>query len=499
MIVTVEKCTELEQIVADELVIGLFKGETFEGELAALNNRLDGALADLLQQKEISSDWKSVATIHTLGKIAAKKLVFLGLGEKQEITFVKARDAFATAVRAVNSTGTQKKVALYLRAAGDLELDRLAQAVAEAFYLVSYTYEGYREKPKKEASIQSAAFYLSSNLEEVGALAGVKKATAFSTGTNLARDLVNTPANYLTPAALKDAIVAVAERYGMEYEVLEKADIEEKRMGGVLSVAQGSVELPYVVTVKYQGRETWDNVIGLIGKGVTFDTGGISIKPVAGMEEMKSDMGGSATLIGVMEAIGQLKLKVNVMLVVGCVENMPSGTAFRPGDVITTMSGKTVEIITTDAEGRLVLADCITYAKEQGVDCLIDCATLTGGVVVALGTISSGAMTNDQKLVEEVLKGAEQAGERLWQLPTFAEYRELNKSRFADLKNSGGRYGHAIIAGVFLQEFVGDTPWVHLDIAGTAYITTPSDLHPGGGTGAMTRGVAQFVLNKSEK
>ncbi|MCK9905516.1 leucyl aminopeptidase, partial [Frankia sp. Cpl3] len=223
------------------------------------------------------------------------------------------------------------------------------------------------------------------------------------------------------------------------------------------------------------------------------------IKPVAGMEEMKSDMGGSATLIGVMEAIGQLKLKVNVMLVVGCVENMPSGTAFRPGDVITTMSGKTVEIITTDAEGRLVLADCITYAKEQGVDCLIDCATLTGGVVVALGTISSGAMTNDQKLVEEVLKGAEQAGERLWQLPTFAEYRELNKSRFADLKNSGGRYGHAIIAGVFLQEFVGDTPWVHLDIAGTAYITTPSDLHPGGGTGAMTRGVAQFVLNKSEK
>jgi leucyl aminopeptidase len=496
MIVTAEKKTKLTQTAADELVIGLYKGEVLDGELAELNDALGGALADLLREKEISGEAKSVAVVHTLGKLAAKRLVFVGLGEKAELSFVKARDAMAKAVKRINSKGTKKKIAVYVRKTDAVSMERLAQAVAEAFYLAAYTYEGYRQKPKKERAIESVALLVDEGLD--AACAGVRKGTAFAMGTNLARDLTNTPGNYMTPRALKDAVVAVAERYGMSYEVLEKNKLVELGMGGILSVAQGSAELPYVVTVKYQGRDTWDQVIGLIGKGVTFDTGGISIKPVAGMEDMKSDMGGAAALIGALEAIGRLQPKVNLLLVVGCVENMPSGTAFKPGDVITTMSGKTVEIITTDAEGRLVLADCITYAKQLGVECLIDCATLTGGILVGLGTITTGAISNNQPLVEQVLAGAEQAGERLWQLPAFDEYRELNKSRFADLKNSGGRYGHAIIGGVFLMEFAGDTPWVHLDVAGTAYINTASDLHPGGATGAMTRAVSQFILNRSK-
>jgi len=498
MIVAVEKRGPLQQISCDELLVPVWKGEDLAQTSPELNQLLDGALAEWQADKEISGEAKSIAIIHTWGKIKAKKLVFVGMGERDKLTFVQARHALAKAAKSVAAKGKQKQVAVVLETGGDLTAARLAQAAAEAFFLATYQYEGYGEKPKREEPVvEQVRLLVGSDEAMAEAAIGVKRGEALAEGTNLARTLVNEPGNYLTPRALKDAMVAVAERYGMSWEVLAKDKLEELGMGGVLSVAQGSAEEPFVVAVKYQGKETWDDVVGLIGKGVTFDTGGISIKPVAGMEDMKSDMGGAAAVIGALEALGRLQPKANVLAVVGCVENMPSGTAFKPGDVITTMSGKTVEIITTDAEGRLVLADCITYAKQQGVSCLIDCATLTGGIVVALGHYCSGAMTNNQPLVNEVLGAAEQAGERLWQLPTFEEYRELNKSRFADLKNSGGRYGHGIIGGVFLQEFVGETPWVHLDIAGTAYTSSASDFHPGGGTGVMARTLAQFVLNRS--
>lgn len=497
MKVSVQIQAELHELICDELLIPIFTGEELAVAQPALDDLFEGSLTQMQQDKEISAEAKSVSIIYTLGKLKAKKLVFVGLGDKAELTFVKARNAFARAVKTLSGRGANKTVAVSLTGEQSLPIRRLAQAITEAFTLAAYTYEGYREKPKREQSLEYVTLYVSER-ESTEATEGATLGTALATGTNLARNLINEPSNYLTPTALKDSIVEMAERYKMSYEVLAKDKLIELGMGGVLSVAQGSAEQPYVVIVRYQGKETWDNVIGLIGKGVTFDTGGISIKPVAGMEDMKSDMGGSAAMIGVMEAIGRLQPRINLLLVVGCVENMPSGTAFKPGDIITMMSGKTVEIITTDAEGRLVLADCITYAKQLGVECLIDCATLTGGIVVGLGNISTGAMTNNQPMVNELLASAEHAGERLWQLPTFEEYRELNKSRFADLKNSGGRYGHAIIAGVFLQEFVGDTPWVHLDTAGTSYINGATELHPGGGTGAMTRTVAQFLLNRSK-
>ncbi|WP_139490800.1 leucyl aminopeptidase [Brevibacillus dissolubilis] len=496
MITIIEKKQELTDVTCDELVIGLYQNQGLEGALAQVNQRLDGALTGLLEEQEISGEAKRLSVVHTFGKLAAKKLVFIGLGECDTLTYNKAREYTAKLVKTLTSNGENKTVAIYLGEDHKLEASRLAQAVTEAFLLASYKYEGYRQKPNTKKALASVQLLVDSK-DLAAATAGHTLGQAMAEGTNLARNLVNEPANYLTPTALKNEIVQVAERYSMSYEVFDKAKLTELGMGGVLAVAQGSAQEPYVVVVKYQGRETWDDVIGLIGKGVTFDTGGISIKPVAGMEEMKCDMGGSAAVIGTLEILGRLKPAVNVLMVVGTVENMPSGTAFRPGDVITMMGGKTVEIITTDAEGRLVLADCITYAKEQGVSCLIDCATLTGGIVVALGTVSSGAMTNNREMVTEVLASAEQVGERLWELPLFEEYAELNKSRFADLKNSGGRYGHAIIAGKFLEVFVEDTPWVHLDNAGTAYLNSSSDLFISGATGAMTRTIAQFVLNRS--
>jgi len=498
MEVTVEKRTPLVNAACDELIVPLWKGEELAEVYPELEQAFGGSLSVLQKDREISGDAKEVAVIHGMGKIAAKKLLVVGMGAPEKFDFVAARVAWGRAAKTVVSKGKGKTVTIDLPTTDKLAADRLAQAVTEAFGLADYHYEGYRQKPKRESEPVASVRILAADDAAEPVRAGVQFGRALVSGTNLARTLVNEPANYLTPQALKDAMVEVADRYGMSVEVLEQARLEELGMGGVLSVAKGSELAPYVVAVKYQGRETWDDVIGLVGKGVTFDTGGISIKPVAGMEDMKSDMGGAAAMIGALEALGQIKPKANVLAVIGTVENMPSGTAYRPSDVITTMSGKTVEIITTDAEGRLVLADCITYVKQQGVSCLVDAATLTGGIVVALGHYCSGAMTNHQGLMDELLKAADVAGERLWQLPTFDEYRDLNKSRFADLKNSGGRYGHGIIGGVFLQEFAGDTPWVHLDIAGTAYHASTGDLQPSGGTGVMTRTIAQFVTSRSQ-
>jgi len=500
MVTVIEKKQDLHEIQCDELVIGIGKNEPFKGDaaLSALDQLFDGQLSKLEEAKEISGELKRTTIIHTFGKCQAKKIVFIGLGDQEQLTFVRAREAMARAVKNVISHGEQKHIAVFSENVAKLPAHRWAQAVTEAVYLASYTYEGHHQKPKTKKVIAQVDLIVDAQ-QAAEAREGQRLAEALASGTVLARNLTNMPGNYLTPTALKEKIVEVAECYGMSYEVMDKAKLTELGMGGVLSVAQGSAEPPYVVTVKYQGRETWDNVIGLVGKGVTFDTGGISIKPVAGMEDMKSDMGGAAAVIGALEAIGKLQPKVNVQLVVGCVENMPSGTAYKPGDVITTMSGKTVEIITTDAEGRLVLADCLTYIIRQGVSAIIDCATLTGGIVVALGTITSGAMGNNQALVDEILQSAEYAGERLWQLPLFEEYRELNKSRVADLKNSGGRHGHGIIGGTFLSEFVGDVPWVHLDNAGTAYVSGSTDLTPAGGTGSMARTIAQYVFSRQEQ
>lgn len=498
MKVIVEKRMQLVSTECDELIVPLWKGESLAQVYPELNEAFEGGLEALQENKEISGDAKAVAVVHGMGRITAKKLIVIGMGEPEKFDFVAARNAWGKAAKTALSKGSNKTVAIDLPTTDRLDADRVAQAATEAFGLADYHYEGYRKKAKRESdSVDTVRILASEDANEVIS-AGVERGWALVQGTNLARTLVNEPGNYLPPRALKDAAVEVATRHGMQVDVLEKAKLEELGMGGVLSVAQGSVEEPYVIAIRYQGRETWDDVIGLIGKGVTFDTGGISIKPVAGMENMKSDMGGAAAMIGALEALGQLKPKVNVLAVIGTVENMPSGSAFRPGDVITTMSGKTVEIITTDAEGRLVLADCITYAKEQGVSCLVDAATLTGGIVVALGNYCSGAMTNNQELVNELLEAAEVAGERLWQLPTFEEYRELNKSHYADLKNSGGRNGHAIVGGVFLQEFAEDTPWVHLDIAGTAYHVNLGDMQPAGGTGVMTRTITQFVTNRAK-
>jgi leucyl aminopeptidase len=368
-----------------------------------------------------------------------------------------------------------------------------AHAVVEGALLANYHFPGFQKQKEEIPQLSSITLYCEQEWAE-RVKEGAKKGELYARGTCYARDLVNMPGNYLTPSVMAEKAIELAVRHGMDIEVLEKEQMKEYGMGGLLGVNQGSVEPPKLIAIKYKGREQWDHVLGLVGKGITFDSGGISIKPGAGMDEMKGDMGGAAAVLGALEVIGALRPAINIVAVIPTTENMPDGNALKPGDVITTMSGKTIEILNTDAEGRLILADGMTYAKKLGADYLVDLATLTGAALVALGTCTTAAITNNEELVEDVLEAAAEAGELVWRLPAYKQYKEQIKSKIEDLKNTGGRNAGTITAGLFVGEFAEDTPWVHLDIAGTSWADKADDFSPSGGTGAMVRSLANLAL-----
>ncbi len=467
-----------------------------EGLFKSLDQALEGYLSKALENGQFSTKQKEVSIIHTFGKIAAKRVMLVGLGKQEKVDFEVLREVTARIVNDAVKAKCKDIVVNFLSASslGTTSV-QMGHAFAEGTTLASYKFDGY-QKEKEEHKVLDVAALVAAEGEQAQLEEGIHTGVAFAKGTNLARDFVNMPANYLTPTVFAKAAAEVAERYGMEVEVLERSDMEKLGMGAMLGVAQGSANPPKLVVIKYQGRDTWDNVISYVGKGITFDTGGISIKPAAGMEAMVMDMGGAAAVIGAMDAIGRIKPKVNILAVVPMVENMPDGAAYRPGDVLTSMSGRTIEVISTDAEGRLILADAITYAKTLGADYIVDLATLTGAVLVALGTKTTAAMTNNKEWVSNVLQSANDSGELMWELPTFDVYREQYKSRIADLKNTGGRHAGTITAGMFLGEFAEETPWVHLDIAGTAWQDKNSDLTPTGATGVMVRTLTRLALNK---
>jgi leucyl aminopeptidase len=313
---------------------------------------------------------------------------------------------------------------------------------------------------------------------------------------NFTRELVNEPANLLTPAKVAEAARKMASAYGLDCQVLDRTEMEKLGMGALLGVAQGSAEPPALVVIRYRPANAAATVhLGLVGKGVTFDTGGISIKPAEGMEKMKYDMAGGAAMIGAMQAIAQLKPAIPVTAFIPCVENMPGSRAQRPGDIVTAMSGKTVEVINTDAEGRLILADALVYARREGCTHLIDAATLTGAIVVALGHLNVGLFANDDGMRDRVLAAARAGGERTWPMPLDDDYKDYLKSAFADLANVGGRWGGAVTAAMFLREFADPTPWVHLDIAGTAWIDDEKPHLAKGPSGVPVRTLVNLATN----
>lgn len=478
------------------IIIGLFdRPEKFSDELARLDEAFKGQLTELVKSGDISAKYKKVSKIHSLGIVGSKRIWFVGLGKEKELTFEKLRGAFGHLFKSLkaNCPG-EAAVLLDSFLSENVDCFDAASALSEAFSLATYQFAGYKQQSNEpEKSLDKMVIY-SNAFDKEGIRASLTVGTAYGKGVNTARTLVNTPGNMMTATDLAGHAIELAERYDFETEILEKADIEKMGMGAFLAVNRGSAEPPKMIVLKYQGKEQWNEVIGLVGKGITFDTGGYSLKTKTGIVGMKTDMGGAAAVLGVMEIIGELRPEQNVVAVIPVTDNMISGTAFKPDDVITSMSGKTIEVLNTDAEGRLVLADAVTYAKFHGAEYLVDVATLTGGVITALGLHTTGAMTNNELLFEQVLEASKEAGEPIWQLPIFEkDIERVRSSKIADLNNSPGREGHPIVAAAFIGEFAEGTPWVHLDIAGTATSAKEYDLGPSGATGIMTRTLSLFV------
>lgn len=376
-----------------------------------------------------------------------------------------------------------------------------AQTLTEGLVLGSYRRKHYKQEQPPYGGLASVVFHMEQQTGEAVNNSwdqGIQRGLAFAEATNLARDLTNLPGNLLTPSTLAAAAIEVAERHALPAEVLDEREIEQKGMGGLLAVGKGSVHPPRMIVIRYQGTGDWENVIGIVGKGITFDTGGISLKRAPGMEEMISDMGGAAAVLGVIEALGRLRPRVNVVMVIPAAENMPSAAAFKPGDVINSLSGRTIEVLNTDAEGRVVLGDALTYAREWGADRIIDVATLTGAVLSILGDIATGAVTNDEPFLQEFLAASRLSGEKIWPLPVYPEFREMLRSEVADIRNAAGRFGGATTAGLFIGEFAEGRPWIHLDIAGTAFLSKERGVNPKGATGVMVRTLLEYLLSLNE-
>lgn len=477
------------------LIVGLYeKPVKFSGCLEELDELFSGYLTELVKEGDLSAKEKRIFKMPAFKKIGAKRLIFVGLGKEKDATFSGIREAFGKVFKEVKKAGLEE-AAVYVDSFVSENISPVdaAYALSEALPLSTYAFSGYKQKNAPDKQLGGLVVYCqSAEPEELKSALTV--GYILGKGTNSARDLVNLPGNMLTATDLADYSRKLAEKYDFEVEILEKEDMEKLGMGAILAVNQGSKEPPKMIVLKYQGKDEWKDVIGLVGKGITFDTGGYSIKTKSGIVGMKSDMGGAAAVLGAMEIIGEFRPEQNVVAVIAATDNMISGNALKPDDVITSLSGKTIEVRNTDAEGRLVLADAVTYAKMHGASFLVDVATLTGGVITALGVKTTGAMTNNEEWFEQVLEASAEAGERIWRLPIFEDdWERVRSSEIADLNNSPGREGHAIMGGAFVGEFAEDTPWVHLDIAGTATSDKATDLGPKGATGVMTRTLALLV------
>jgi len=486
---------DITQIEADAIVVNLFEGvEQPGGATAAVDKALDGGVTRLISNGEIKGKFGEVGIIHTLGKLPTGIVAVAGLGKRQDFTLDKVRGVAGEFCRSLRKLNCHR-IATILHGAGigGIATEASVEAIVEGSLLGLYSFTRYK---KSEYEDIREILIVEREESKLPALErGVHKGKIMAEATALARDMVNEPANCMTPSRMSVIAKEIANEHNLEFNVLDSNDMEAMGMGALLGVAKGSSQAPKLITLSYKGDVSSKNAIGFIGKGVTFDSGGISIKPSEGMGEMKDDMAGGAAVMAALSAIAQLKLKINVAGIIPATENLPSGSALKPGDVLKAMSGKTIEVISTDAEGRLILADALSYAVKQAFSPLVDVATLTGACRVALGTGYSGVFGNDQELVDKVLKAGSEAGEKLWQMPMPEEYKEQNKSEIADIKNTGDKYGGAITAALFLAEFVDNTPWVHLDIAGTASSSKESGYVVKGATGVGVRTLVELALS----
>jgi leucyl aminopeptidase len=465
------------------------KGTPIEGVIAQLDKAAGGTLARLAASGELTGKSLEMTLVHFVPGLAAQRLLLVGAGKREKFDTAELRRLASAALRHLKSRSVKR---LAFLARENERAAAAAEAVTEGLLLGNF--EGDAYKTDKKNSPLEAAVLLGF---DAGSQAGIERGRIIADSQNFTRSLGNEPSNRLTPRLLAERAEAMARESGLAVEILDEKRLAELKMGALLGVASGSVEPPRMIVITYTPPQPKPGgpVLALVGKAVTFDTGGISIKPANDMEKMKFDMAGGAAMLGVMRVLAQLKPAIKVIAVIPSVENMPGGRAQKPGDVQIAMSGKSVEVINTDAEGRLILADALHYAKQLGATHLVDAATLTGAIVVALGHVNTGVFGTDEAFTERVLACSKTAGEKMWHMPLDDEYRDLLKSTVADIQNIGGRWGGAISAAWFLREFTGDTPWVHLDIAGTAWLDDPKPWMGKGGTGVAVRTLVELAMN----
>jgi leucyl aminopeptidase len=474
----------------DALAIGFLADDIeIKGKLAELDQKLDGTISELIAETEFKGEANSTAVTRVGSNSPIRKIILVGLGKAEEVNL----NNFRTCAGEIAKIAKQEKIknlAISLNS-DDYEADLIAQVITEGISLTLHADNRFKSESKDELKLET--------VELLGLAAqpqAITKGEKIVSGVILARELVNAPANEVNALAMAKIAQNLAQEYNLDLEILEEEDCAKLGMGAFLGVAQASDLPPKFIHLIYKPQGTAKRKLGIIGKGLTFDSGGLNLKiSGSGIETMKMDMGGAAATFGAAKAIAQLQPEVEVHFISAVTENMISGKAMHPGDIVTASNGKTIEVNNTDAEGRLTLADALVFADKLGLEAIVDLATLTGACVVALGNDIAGMWTKEEQLASQLKIAAETAGEKLWQMPMESKYFEQMKSPIADMKNTGSRAGGAITAALFLQQFVQDTPWVHLDIAGPVWAEKPSGINNEGGTGFGVRTLVNWVLN----
>lgn len=481
------------------LAVGIFEG-ALSGAAELLDKKLGGAIGSLIKLGDFKGEAATSSLLYTGATIGASRVLLIGLGKADKADLDMLRKAAVVVGSKTRDLKAEDVCVCLHQGFGKLDAAKLAQAITEGLYFGAYRFDEYLgDKAGKDKKLKAIKAVLADGSAAVVSAVrkGVAAGAILGSAQNFARTLANRPASVITPKALADEAKKLARQVGLRCTILDEKQLAAKKMGGILAVGQGSVNPPRLIMLEYKPAKAAKNAaaIALVGKAITFDSGGISIKPSEGMQDMKFDKSGGIAVLGAMRAIAELKPKTRVIGFIPSAENMPSGTAYRPGDIVTTYSGKTVEIHSTDAEGRMVLCDAIAYAEQLGCKTIVDIATLTGACVVALGQKRAGVMSNDETLVEQLKAASKDTGERIWHLPCDDEFVELMKSKIADLKNTGGRWGAACSAAAFIGQFVKDAKWAHLDIAGVAVWGADEGSAPGS-IGFGVRLLTQFVVQQ---
>lgn len=488
----------VQDATADTLIINLFDDVTNpSGATGAIDQALNGAVSNLIANGDISGKLGKVGVLYPGGRSPIKRILVAGLGKRSEFDLEGVRRAAASAINKAKEHNA-KNVATIVHGAGiaGLDVETAAQATIEGTLLALYQFDAPKQK-KEPHTIQSITIIEHDEKKVEAIQRGVDTAVAIASGVTLARDLVNMPANIATPAKMAKTAKAIAHDHDLAITIGGRRWARRHNMGAFLAVAQGAGEKPKFIILEHNGERDDLDTIVLVGKGITFDTGGISLKPSENMGNMKSDMGGAAAVLGAMKAVGQLNLPLRVIGITPCTENMPDASAYRPADIITASNGKTIEIISTDAEGRMVLADALVYAEKYNPTAVIDLATLTGACIVALGSdMAAGLFSTDDHLRDQLVTAGTTTHERVWPLPLWDDYKKAIESDVADMKNAGGRFGGVATSAIFLKEFTSYA-WAHLDIAGMALSDKGNAYTPKGGTGYGVRLLVEFLRKRS--